>query len=214
MKSVALVLAATTVASTSAASCFPNATHGCLNGYPYDYDTQFPCGSMDEEGNQPIFSWATSGCCAQGLSFDSSDSYCCFDGVHTYSEGECISWDSKSFNTNCYCDGAKEGYGEHLVMPTGRKPVSDDIPDTIDTSAVNEDPCDTADETNGCLNGWPYNFKEQYPCSHYINRYDTMGCCSDTPYNLDEDSCCKEGDNYVVHSADAHACDCSKYGCQ
>ena len=51
------------------------------------------------------------------------------------------------------------------------------------------------------------------PCP-LASSYDTMGCCSDTPYNLDEDSCCKEGDNYVVHSADAHACDCSKYGCQ
>ena len=52
------------------------------------------------------------------------------------------------------------------------------------------------------------------PPSPRTASYDTMGCCSDTPYNLDEDSCCKEGDNYVVHSADAHACDCSKYGCQ
>ena len=57
-------------------------------------------------------------------------------------------------------------------MPTtGRKPVSDqDIPDTVDTSAVNDDPCDTADSVNGCLNGWPYVFEEQYPCSHYILR--------------------------------------------
>ena len=52
--------------------------------------------------------------------------------------------------------------GEHLLMPmTGRKPVADDVPDSIDTSVTNDDPCDTADSTYGCLNGWQYNFKEQ-----------------------------------------------------
>ena len=48
------------------AECTPNADHGCLDGTPYDYDTQFVCGS------HTILKYSEEACCEQGRPFDTS----------------------------------------------------------------------------------------------------------------------------------------------
>ena len=48
------------------ADCTPNADHGCLDGTPYDYDTQFVCGS------HTILKYSEEACCEQGRPFDTS----------------------------------------------------------------------------------------------------------------------------------------------
>ena len=48
------------------AACTPNADHGCLDGTPYDYDTQFVCGS------HTILKYSEEACCEQGRPFDTS----------------------------------------------------------------------------------------------------------------------------------------------
>ena len=44
----------------SGADCTPTADHGCLDGTPYDYDTQFVCGS------HTILKYSEEACCEQG----------------------------------------------------------------------------------------------------------------------------------------------------
>ena len=148
---------------------------GCLNGVAYSYDAQFPCGSMDDDGDQPLYDWETSGCCAQGLAFNVASEFCCYDGVHSYDEGECVDWDA-SFNSNCYCDGS-------LTAPQaeGRELSAED---KIDTSEGSGDGCVTANSTFGCLNAYSFNFTDQYPCGSWILRWSTMGCFNGSPYSL------------------------------
>ena len=93
-------------------SCTPNADHGCLDGTPYDYDTQFVCGS------HTILKYSEEACCEQGRPFDTSAEcavrrfsralsprrsnrrsslsfgrYCCTGsgqhGTHSYNDGKC-----------------------------------------------------------------------------------------------------------------------------
>jgi len=186
------------------AQCEPTATHGCLNGAPYDWGTQFTCGRPKPDGSPGIYNYTTTSCCAQGLPFDPSKEYCCYSGVWSFDQGACSSWDA-SFPLPCYCD----------------KPVEARVSSQstlIDTTKTPPDPaCTTPTATLGCMNGWNYSYAEAFPCGGFLMDYATYGCCATAdglkPYAFASQSCCKlAGPGHELRDG-GHACDCRKYGC-
>jgi len=197
--------------------CAVTATTGCLNGVSYEYSKSFACGPQQAHSNpkfhggQAIYDWAETSCCASGNPYDMSTGFCCNNGVHSYSAGECKAWDS-SFPEWCGCEGADTSSAD-VVLEVEAEPVID----AFDTLKVEANcPCGGPSMTMGCVNGHYYNYTTQYPCGTHIANWAQTGCCHTTeglePYNLRTQSCCREGDSNVLHS-DGHACECSKYGC-
>lgn len=169
-------------------------------GYAYDPNVQFPCGSMQNTGYQPLYYWASTGCCAQGIPFDKSSQYCCFDGVHDYSTGYCGPWTPTAAHPTCYdCTAAKSTYLTNFTAPvseikTVEMKESAVVPAPIDTTIKNTgDWCYTATSTLGCLNTYTYDYKTTYPCGNFLLSLDDYGCClgsTRTYYSYKTDSCC------------------------
>jgi len=194
------------VGATSGLDCASDATHGCLNGYPYDWSTQFTCGRPKKDGTPGIYNYTDMSCCAQGLPYDPSSQYCCYSGVWDFTEGKCSDWDA-SFPLSCYCD-----------KPALKSEPLRDGPGLVDTTQTPPSPaCTTADSTYGCMNGWHYNYSAAFPCGQYLMDYDSYGCCATSkglePYKFGSQSCCKlEGPGHELRDG-GHSCDCRKYGC-
>lgn len=152
-----------------------------ITGYPYDFDTQFPCGSMQSSGAQPLYYYSTSGCCQEGLPFDNSQQYCCFDGIHDYSSGYCGAWSATASDPTCYDCTTSKKYWEktHANMKQSELHLNSTAVQPIDTTIENTvDPCYTATSTDGCLNLYSYNFTTSYPCGSWILTYESYGCCN------------------------------------
>jgi len=186
--------------------CQPNTTHGCLDSMPYNYALQFPCGSHN------IFNYADHLCCEQGRAFDSQNEYCCTgsgqNGVHDYSAGKC------DLNTpdQCACYDALEK-SEEVVAP------NEDA--LIDTSQPPEGGylCHGSQGSDGCLNGYKYNYSKYTPCGPWLMEFGQYGCCPSQagflPYLLGTQYCCKiegaaPGKDYKISTTQ---CKCHRYGC-
>lgn len=150
-----------------------------ISGNPYDFATQFPCGSMQSSGYQPLYNLFSSGCCAQGIPFDKSSQYCCFDGVHDYSSGFCGDWNNTASNPTCYdCTTAKERQEEKIMSTRARKMKSASSSVPIDTTVKNTgNLCYTATSTLGCLNTYTYDYNTTYPCGNFLLDLEDYGCC-------------------------------------
>jgi len=197
----------------TASDCVNTATTGCLNGVSFEYSKSFACGPQQTPGKQAIFDWDKVSCCASGTPFDMSTGFCCNNGVHDYSNGECKAWDD-SFPSWCYCYGEETSSAElELEQEIWAEPVVDAI-DTLKEEA--NCPCGQPSETMGCLNGHHYNYTTQYPCGNSIANWAQTGCCPTSDglisYNLRTQSCCRGDTLNVVHDY-GHACECKKYGC-
>lgn len=186
--------------------CAPNATHGCLDSRPYEFATQFPCGSHQ------IYEYADHSCCEQGRPFSTTDEYCCtgsgVKGVHGYADGKC------DLNTpdGCVC------YDE-IAQPV--KEVKANADALIDTENPPEGGylCSGPEGGDGCMNGWPYDYGKKAPCGKWLMEFGVYGCCPSAagliPYPLGSTYCCKiegaePGKDYQVSTS---ACKCHRYGC-
>jgi hypothetical protein len=145
---------------------------------------------MQQNGNQAIYYYSNTGCCAQGIPFDINNQYCCYDGIHNYADGFCGSFNPKASNPSCYNCKTSSQYlmttkdFEAIAMKNGNNSTSTStVP--IDTSITNtENPCYTADSTYGCLNLYSFDFKTTYPCGKYLLNVDEFGCCNGFFYLL------------------------------
>jgi len=86
--------------------------------------------------------------------------------------------------------------------------------DVIDTSAENhQDTCSAPTTTQGCVNGYLYDYSTQRPCGDYLVNVNTHGCCPTADgikaYNLQTQSCCEVGESHEVLDG-GRACTCSK----
>ena len=165
------------VQGQSSGDCAPSATTGCLNGVSYEFATQFPCGNQ-------VYNWSTTGCCAQALPFNTSQSFCCYDGVHDFDQYYCGAWKpvaaaasaaaSSAASIGSSIDG--ETAWERVLRPGQR--MEDVLP--IDTKTRLPPPpeaCLHGTTAFGCLNGHRYNWKTEYCCNSFIVLYNTTGCC-------------------------------------
>jgi len=187
-----------------AATCTPNATHGCLDSTPYSYSEQFPCGSHG------IFDYKDHLCCEQGRPFSSQNEYCCTGsgqkGVHDYTAGKCDLHGTDS----CACY-------DTLAQP--KVVLNEDS--LIDTASPPEGgyQCNAAHFDQGCLNGYSYNYSTHTPCGPWLMEYGKYGCCPSSagflPYTIGSFYCCKiegapPGKDYQVSKS---PCKCHRYGC-
>lgn len=188
-------------------------THGCLDGESFDYSEQFPCGAKQPPYTRvALYNWKTTSCCAQGVPFDSSDGFCCYDGVHSFSAGECKDW-APDDPPSCTCTGSSSSAA---LIAEARAAVDAEVVAVDTLSTTPSCPCGGPTETKGCLNGHLYDYATEMPCGNYIANVNTHGCCPTADgiktYSLENESCCREGDANVIHST-AHACECRQYGC-
>lgn len=172
----------------------------------------FACGSKQPPYTSvALYDLASTSCCAQGIPFDPSANFCCYDGVHSFSAGECVDFDPIHFREECKCLGSS-------ALTLGAESVVEAVKVVaIDTLATTpECPCGGPTETLGCLNGHLYDYESQMPCGNHIADTATQGCCPTADgievYSLEQQSCCKEGDSSVIHGY-ARACQCMQYDC-
>jgi len=193
-------------------TCIPTMELGCLNGEAFNRSTEFVCGASKCDASyqncQPaVYQWATSSCCAQGVAYDKQNSFCCYEGVHDNSVGVCKPWSSQNLNdgSGCYDGVARRLQGSPQI-------VNDTI--VVDTKVLAEQPCSAPLPTEGCLNGYLYNYSTQMPCGDYLVNVQSHGCCTTAegikPYNLQTQTCCKFGGNDEVLDG-GRACSCSKH---
>uniref|UniRef100_A0A7S2GN47 Uncharacterized protein n=1 Tax=Haptolina brevifila TaxID=156173 RepID=A0A7S2GN47_9EUKA len=137
--------------------CSPNTTHGCLDSQPYEWASQFPCGSHH------IYDYKSTLCCEQGRPFSVTDEYCCtgsgMKGIHSYGDGKC----DLAGTDDCACY-------DDIALPMPKKAMPNQAA-LVDTSKPPEGGylCSGAKDGQGCMNGWPYNYSKFAPCGE---------CCS------------------------------------
>ena len=215
------------------AGCTPDASHGCINGKPYDFTKQFVCGGQ-------VLEWTDHLCCEQGRPFATKDEYCCTGsgqrGVHEYTVGKC----DFQCPDQCACydedeEGkeAEDARGLHpqkaasfLKAAAAAATLEQDPNPTdslIDTSTPPEGgyQCTDSATDSGCMNGYNYSYSLYAPCGSYLMQYGKWGCCplaaplGLTPYALGSVYCCKNesapvGQDYALSHT---ACKCHRYGC-
>lgn len=196
----------------STAACVPTVGLGCLNGQAFNRSTEFVCGASvcdaSYQNCQPaIYQWASSSCCAQGIAFDKENSFCCYEGVHDNSVGVCKPY-TPNFPTTCGCYDVER----RLSGVQGSPQIGND-PNIVNTKVAADQPCSGPLPTEGCLNGYLYDYSTQMPCGDYLVNVQSHGCCTTAegikPYNLQTQSCCKLGvSNEVLEGP--RACTCSK----
>lgn len=203
------VQANATHARATVATCDPTADHGCLNGYPYDFAKEFPCGSHGGFQDSGIYTYDSASCCGDGLEYDPSSLYCCGEKVFSYDNGKC---NIGAVSPQCVCDSV-------LTVPTVDE-LGEDLP-LIDTSSPPETgvQCNSKEDDNtGCMNSYQYKLDEYTPCGTYLMGKGTFGCCATKvgllPYVVGKYGCCKNGDYHEIKPDNGDgACNCKKYGC-
>jgi len=199
------------------AGCQPNGTHGCLDNIPYNFATEFPCGSHG------VYKYTEQSCCEQGRAFDTAAEYCCSGsgqrGVHSYNDGKC----DLACPDGCQCyDAASKIAAPTKVVEKALKAKAEDS--LIDTSTPPEGGylCDGPQAPdNGCLNGYSYNYSTHAPCGQWLMEFGKYGCCPGgdaggfLPFPIGTFYCCKiegaePGKEYQLKS---DPCQCHRYGC-
>lgn len=173
-------LALTSVTSQTPGECLPTATTGCLNGESFEFDTQFACG-------EHIYNWSTTGCCAQVIPFNTSQSFCCYDGIHDFDQYYCAAWSPSSSpspsqkpSPRLVSSGSRDlpqGGLWKRVLELGQM-IMDVFP--IDTRVRVPDPknqCTHGNKEFGCLNGHRYDWDTETCCANFIIPFNTTGCC-------------------------------------
>lgn len=108
-----------------------------------------------------------------------------------------------------------------VVVPKMAAPKVAVPPNVIDTKVhPTETPCAQASKSEGCLNGYTFNYAWQMPCGNFIVNMGTHGCCpirgpEVVAYEIDNESCCEVGTdgNHEVRQG-GHFCNCRKRDCQ
>lgn len=198
-------------------ACQTSATHGCLDGEAFEFAKRFACGAKQAPYTRPaLYEWATSSCGGQGITFNPSNSFFCFDGVHDFAAGECRDWspDAEDSSSECRCYGSESSaLGAEAAVASAEATESAPVHTLSTTPSC---PCSGGTSTSGCLNGHLYEFSTEMPCGNYIANLETHGCCPTAegikPYSLTRESCCKDGDDTVI-IGHGHACQCRQYGC-
>jgi len=210
---LSLTIAFTQLLHEVASTCLPTDELGCLNGEAFNRSTQFVCGAArcdtSYQNCEPaVYQWATTSCCAQGIAFDKDNNFCCYEGVHANSVGVCKPW-SSDFPLSCNC---YSGVDRRLSGAQGSSQIGSD-PNVVDTKMPTAQPCSGPLPTEGCLNGYLYDYSTQMPCGDYLVNVQSHGCCTTAegikPYNLQTQSCCKFGASNEVFEG-SRACTCSK----
>jgi len=187
--------------------CNVTLTTGCINGISYVYADQFPCRKV-------LLNKTRHGCCAAGIPFLTASAFCCFDGVHPDVSGTCVKYNGSASNPTCYDCTFNPPANKLGSEKPHTKAILGALP-PVDTSKPNTGlKCNDASKENGCLNSYPYDWEQQYPCYNWLLAYKTHGCCNGSPYHHELESCCyDEGRGFYYVSKIAHYCSCLKPNC-
>ena len=139
-------------------NCTPNEVIGCLNGVPYVKDSQFPVRGKKKFTPLIVFSTKTEfrikcgnhvyimeshGCCGQAIPFNSTSQFCCYSGVHDFSNSTCQRFGPENKSINLKLQLKKIKLHQEKKQFENKQ----------DTEKFGDEPCTTGTEEYGCLNG-------------------------------------------------------------
>lgn len=201
----------TTTTTLPEGACVKTQSSGCLNGQSYDFSSHFTCG---KGANLDVYKWGESSCCAEGLTYNPHEIFCCNSRLNSHSDGQCHEFDPSDNPRGCRCPSVSSHFTEVTEESDVTAATDTVIIDTQDWQSPAVNPCLMAEGAMSCLNGFLLDPSTDTVCGQYIVKGDTHGCCPTRDgikvYNYETESCCQFGNDGDVRPG-RHQCQCRRW---